>query len=55
MALGGRAGAEPACEGPTKGWEGEDWLHRPELCDAKGRARTPKGEDGRGGGEEDIK
>lgn len=49
MASGGRAGAEPA----AREREGGDWLHRPELCDANGRARTPKGGDG--GGEEAIK
>lgn len=49
----GGAGAEPAASDLTRGWQGGEWLHRPELCDAVGRARTPIGEDG--GGEEDIK
>lgn len=53
MASGGRAGAEPASEALASGWEGGEWLLRRELCDAAGRARTPRGGDG--GGEEAIK
>lgn len=43
MVSGGWAGTQPAGEGLTNGREGGEWSHRPELCDANGRARTPTG------------
>lgn len=54
MVSGGWAGTQPAGEGLTNRREGGEWSHRPELCDANGRARAPLWE-GDGGGDEDIK